>query len=40
MRYLSPCPFEIPVVVGAANATHILKGGSVVTIDAARGIVY
>ena len=31
---------EIPVVVGAANATHILKGGSVVTIDAARGIVY
>ena len=31
---------EIPVVVGAANATQILKSGSVVTIDAGRGIVY
>jgi pyruvate kinase len=30
----------IPIVVGAANATHILKSGSVVTIDASRGIVY
>ena len=31
---------EIPVVVGAENATLILKSGSVVTIDADRGIVY
>jgi pyruvate kinase len=31
---------EIPVVVGADNATQILKSGSVVTIDADRGIVY
>lgn len=31
---------EIPVVVGAENATFILKNGSVVTIDANRGIVY
>lgn len=31
---------ERPVVVGAANATRILKSGSVVTIDADRGIVY
>lgn len=31
---------EIPVVVGAENATQILKSGSVVTIDADRGIVY
>ncbi|NTV88790.1 MAG: pyruvate kinase [Clostridiales bacterium] len=31
---------EIPVVVGAVNATRILKSGSVVTIDADRGIVY
>jgi pyruvate kinase len=31
---------EIPVIVGAENATKILKGGSVVTIDAERGIVY
>lgn len=31
---------EIPVVVGAENATSILKTGSVVTIDANRGIVY
>ena len=31
---------EIPVVAGAKNATHILKTGSVVTIDANRGIVY
>lgn len=31
---------EIPVVVGAENATLILKSGSVVTIDADRGIIY
>lgn len=31
---------EIPVIVGAENATLILKNGSVVTIDADRGIVY
>lgn len=31
---------EIPVVVGATNATQILKNGSVVTIDADRGLVY
>jgi pyruvate kinase len=31
---------EIPVVVGAANATHILKTGSVVTVDADRGLVF
>lgn len=31
---------EIPVVVGAANVTQILKNGSVVTIDADRGLVY
>lgn len=31
---------EIPVVVGAENATQILKNGSVVTIDSDRGIVY
>lgn len=31
---------EIPVIVGAENATKILKSGSVVTIDAAGGIVY
>ncbi len=31
---------EIPVVVGAANATKILKSGAAVTIDADRGIVY
>lgn len=31
---------EIPVVAGADNATQILKSGSVVTVDAARGIVY
>ena len=31
---------EIPVIVGADNATQILKSGSVVTIDANRGIVY
>jgi phosphohistidine swiveling domain-containing protein len=27
-------------VVGAANATHILKTGSVVTVDADRGLVF
>jgi len=31
---------EIPVIVGAENATSILKTGSVVTVDAERGIVY
>ncbi|MCX7748777.1 MAG: pyruvate kinase [Clostridia bacterium] len=31
---------EIPVIVGADNATQILKSGSVVTVDANRGIVY
>lgn len=31
---------EIPVIAGADNAIQILKSGSVVTIDAARGIVY
>lgn len=31
---------EIPVIVGAENATQILKSGSVVTVDADRGIVY
>lgn len=31
---------EIPVVTGASNATRILKSGTVVTIDAGRGIVY
>ena len=31
---------EIPVIVGAENATQMLKNGSVVTLDAARGVVY
>jgi pyruvate kinase len=31
---------DIPVIVGAHNATHILKTGTVVTIDAQRGLVY
>ena len=31
---------EIPVILGATNASHILKSGSVVTIDADRGLVY
>ena len=30
---------DIPVIIGAHHATEILKSGSVVTIDAARGIV-
>lgn len=29
-----------PVIVGAQNATHILKSGTTVTVDAFRGIVY
>ena len=29
-----------PVIVGAQNATKILKGGTTVTVDADRGIVY
>ncbi len=31
---------DIPVIIGAENATRILKNGSVVTIDEERGIVY
>ncbi|MDP4093872.1 MAG: pyruvate kinase [Bacillota bacterium] len=31
---------EIPVVVEASNATKLLKGGSVITMDSLRGIVY
>lgn len=31
---------EIPVIVGAENATQILKSGSVVTVEAERGIVH
>lgn len=31
---------EIPVIVGAENATKILKTGSVVTVDAKKGFVY
>jgi len=30
---------DIPVLVGASHATDILKSGTAVTIDAARGIV-
>lgn len=30
---------DIPVIVGAENATQILKSGAVVTLDAARGVV-
>ena len=30
---------DIPVIVGAANATDILKSGSVVMVDAATGTV-
>ena len=30
---------EIPVVLGAVSATDILKSGTVVTIDASRGII-
>lgn len=30
---------DLPVIVGADNATKILKSGTVVTLDAARGIV-
>lgn len=32
--------FGIPVIVGAAGATALLKAGTVVTVDAARGAVY
>lgn len=31
---------EIPVIVGAENATKILKSGTVATVDSTRGIVY
>jgi pyruvate kinase len=31
---------EIPVIIGAENATQILRSGSVVTIDSDRGIIY
>ena len=30
---------DIPVIVGAENATKILKSGTAVTVDAGRGIV-
>ena len=30
---------DIPVIVGAENATKILKSGTTVTVDAGRGIV-
>jgi len=30
---------DIPVIIGAGNATLILKSGSVVTVDAERGLV-
>ena len=30
---------DIPVIVGAENATQILKSGTTVTIDAEKGIV-
>lgn len=30
---------DIPVILGAKNATQILKSGTVVTIDGERGIV-
>lgn len=30
---------DIPVIVGAANATNILKSGTIVTLDAERGVV-
>ena len=32
--------FDIPVVVGADNATDILKDGDVVTVDGQRGLIY
>ncbi|MDE3839885.1 pyruvate kinase [Bacillus methanolicus] len=32
--------FGIPVIVGAENATKILKDGQEITVDAARGIIY
>lgn len=31
---------NIPVIIGAVNATHILKGGSVVTVNAREGTIY
>lgn len=31
---------DIPVILGAQNATNILKGGSVVTVDARKGIIF
>ena len=30
---------DIPVIIGAANATSILKSGTTVTIDARKGVV-
>jgi pyruvate kinase len=30
---------DIPVIVGAENATHLLKNGTIVTVDAAKGFV-
>lgn len=32
--------FDIPVVVGADNATDILKDGDIVTVDGQRGLIY
>ena len=30
---------NLPVIIGAENATQILKSGAVVTLDAERGVV-
>ena len=30
---------DLPVIIGAKNATKILKSGTVVTLDAERGVV-
>ena len=30
---------DIPVIIGAQNATHVLRTGAVVTLDAERGVV-
>jgi len=32
--------FGIPTIVGANDATSILKDGDIVTVDAATGVVY
>ncbi|MBQ4627931.1 MAG: pyruvate kinase, partial [Clostridia bacterium] len=31
---------DIPVIIGATNATKILRPGAVVTLDSAKGVVY